>query len=107
MSIRTTNRGSGACARALEPFRNSSGSLHGNWVEYPKRYAVWSYGEHFPLYMWEKGIWYENKDKYSQTTTRHLQYARPSYDTIKLDTETMKQFVRFGVNKATFIRLTT
>ena len=45
---------------------------------------MYSYGEHFPIYVAEVGDngevhWYENDGKWSRSTTRHQQQARPSY----------------------------
>lgn len=40
-------------------------------------YAVFSYGEHFPIYAFRAGQWFRNKDKYSVTTSKHQSQARP------------------------------
>ena len=42
-------------------------------------YAVFSYGRHFPMYVYctKRGIWYGNSDQYSVTTTRHQNLCRP------------------------------
>lgn len=40
-------------------------------------YAVYSYGYHFPMYAWIKGVWFANKDKYSQSTSRQQSQMRP------------------------------
>lgn len=40
-------------------------------------YAVFSYGHHFPLYVYRNGTWYGNKDKYSPTTSKQAGQARP------------------------------
>ena len=54
----------------------------------PDLYVVYSYGEHFPIYVaviYEHGIvqWYRNEDKYSQSTSRHQSQARPLYVTME------------------------
>lgn len=61
------------------PFKNSNGQLFGRW-ETPLMYVVYSYGEHWPLYVWDGFDWFENEDKYSRTTTHHRGYARPYTD---------------------------
>lgn len=40
-------------------------------------YAVFSYSQTYPLYVYAKGVWYENSDKSTQTTERHRRDARP------------------------------
>lgn len=58
------------------PFKNSNGQLFGRW-ETPLMYVVYSYGTHWPLYVWTGFDWFENEDYYSRTTTRHRSNARP------------------------------
>jgi hypothetical protein len=68
-------------------------------------YVVYSYGYHFPMYIAEwlkdedssRATWYENIDKYSQSTTRQQSQLRPSSPTIKMDTETMRTLARYGI----------
>jgi hypothetical protein len=44
-------------------------------------YVVFSYGEHFPMFIAEttdgQTAWYENESGYSQTTAKHKTQARP------------------------------
>ena len=69
------------------------------------RYVVYSYGTHFPMYIWDEVTqrWYGNRDKYSITTTRHQRYACPGYsyhDDVPiqwLDTGKMIAIARYGV----------
>jgi hypothetical protein len=71
-----------------KPFKNSNGQLYGHWeaggVAYSDgggmRYVVYSYGKHWPLFVWddESQCWYGNSDKNSVTTTKHRTYANPS-----------------------------
>ena len=49
-------------------------------------YVVYSYGVHWPLYIAEvpedacgEITWYENVERFSQSTTRHASQARPHY----------------------------
>lgn len=43
-------------------------------------YAVYSYGEHFPIYFWDKetNSWFGNSGKHSRSTTRHQTDAYPA-----------------------------
>ena len=44
-----------------------------------KLYVVYSYGEHYPMFLFRKGWWYENKDGFSRSTGKHHSQARPHY----------------------------
>lgn len=76
----------------------------GHWAndevvgEVSELYVVYSYGTHFPMYIYDKqmGQWLGNKDKYSQSTTRHQSQTRPSNVEVWLDTDDMKLAVRNG-----------
>ena len=40
-------------------------------------YVVYSYGYHFPMYVYKRGEWYENSDKYSVSTSKQQTQLRP------------------------------
>lgn len=65
----------------MKEFDNKNSSCYGKRLEKAGLYAVYSYGEHWPLFVydWRVNQWYENVDKYSVTTTRHASHTRP-YD---------------------------
>ena len=42
-----------------------------------KIYIVYSYGEHYPMFLCRKGHWYENSDGSSRSTSRQRSQARP------------------------------
>ena len=67
-------------------------------------YIVYSYGEHFPMFIAEttadnKTHWYANQEKWSRSTTRHQSQAHPPYDiqTVPMNTEQMKLIARGGL----------
>lgn len=68
-------------------------------------YVVYSYGEHFPMYIAETDVetkttrWYGNTDRWSQSTSRHQSQARPPYEVqcIPMDTQRMKLIARGGL----------
>jgi hypothetical protein len=60
------------------------------------RYIVYSYGEHFPMYIHCKDVWFENEDKYSPTTSKHMSQARPTHNTILLSSEWMRKLASEG-----------
>ena len=62
-------------------------------------YVVYSYGEHFPMYIYDHHVhlWFGNYDKYSPTTSKHQTMARPDADEINmLSTEELSALVRLG-----------
>lgn len=71
----------------MEEFDNKNSSCYGRRLEKAGLYVVYSYGEHWPLFVydWRVNQWYENTDKYSatvkysNTTSRHASHSRP-YD---------------------------
>ena len=61
-------------------------------------YVVYSYGEHFPLFIYDHNsdTWLENSDGYSRTTSQHRSKAHPHCDTVKINTEQMEQVLNTG-----------
>lgn len=61
-------------------------------------YVVYSYGPHWPLFVYnaESGIWYENMDKRSGTTSRHRSQAHPQCETVLMGHEEIVEFVAMG-----------
>ena len=41
-------------------------------------YVVYSYGYHFPIFVYKSGHWYENQEKYSVTTSKQMSQLRPA-----------------------------
>ena len=56
-------------------------------------YVVYSYGFHFPMYAFnfKSRTWFVNKDKYSVTTSKHQNQAKPS-DVLTLESAKGGQF---------------
>ena len=69
--------------QARTAFTNHNGQLFGRW-ETPLLYAVYSYGEHWPLFVHDGFDWYENEERYSPTTSRHHGHTHPFRETIKV-----------------------
>ena len=77
--------------------------VHGNVL--PASFVVFSYGPHFPLFVYDNksGLWFENQDKYSATTTQHRTYAHPKDEygayvkTHKCSTERMMGVAKLGM----------
>lgn len=65
--------------QARTPFK-SHGAIYGRKCG-PYGYAVFSYGEHWPLFVWDGHAWFENTDRYSVTTSKHRGYTHPHVET--------------------------
>jgi hypothetical protein len=88
----------------LEEFQGSN--MLGKWLragggrEYEHEiYVVYSYGSHFPMYIYDakEQKWLGNSDKYSRSTTRQQQQARPSGQIdVWYNTDDMKDVIYYG-----------
>lgn len=73
---------------ARKPFRGSNMYAERRTASHGHSdiYVVYSYGVHWPLFVAEvpadacgEITWYENADRFSQSTSRHASQARPHY----------------------------
>ena len=110
--MRVSNNKARDFVNGLKEFEGSN--TFGKWIKWvtddktDEIYVVYSYGSHFPMYIYDKeqGKWIGNKDKYSRSTTRHQSQLRPSSVGLWLNTDEMKDVVWHGglvahtINKA-------
>lgn len=88
--------------KARTPFKNSNGQLYANWIGEPEsntgRYTVYSYGPHWPLFVYVPKVntWFENKEKYGPTTSKHRTFTHPHCETVLLTLEQIKLLDRLG-----------
>lgn len=107
--MRTSNKNAYSAVMAKEKFTASN--MFAEWIvrgEYvsgdatvegvKELYVVYSYGYHFPMWVWDDSIkeWIGNKDKYSRSTTRQQSQTRPNNIKTWLDTDEIKEVVRQG-----------
>lgn len=59
-------------------------------------YVVYSYGEHYPMFIYVDGQWFENEDNYSPTTSKHRTQAHPHEPTFPLSTQWMQVLAEQG-----------
>ena len=94
--LKLANRDVRDAVREREAFKNTNGTLFGKW-ETNTLDVGYSYGEHFPLFLWEGdftgGAWAINTDKYSVTTSRHFSQAHPQCETVGSDTATLRKYI--------------
>jgi len=95
---RIANKEAKAYVNRREVFETTNKTMYA--LQKPEgRYAVYSYGSHFPMYVYDAvaGQWFGNADKYSVTTSRHQSQARPDVDDIMwLDTDQMRHLAKRG-----------
>lgn len=91
-----TNKSSNCKARPLvnelKPFKGNN--VFAGWSG--SCYVVYSYGYHFPLFVWDdiRQVWLENSDRYSVTTTKHKNQMRPEGVTLTLaTTDELKEII--------------
>lgn len=105
--VKTTNSNMRPLVQARKEFVASN--VFGTW-ETDDVYVVYSYGKHFPMYVfcWEDfdegistprvGIWYGNTDKYSRSTTKHQTQARPQQVLANWhNTQILQDIIRYGI----------
>lgn len=84
-------------------FRNNNDTVYAKYEHHVGQdndlYVVYSYGVHFPMYIYDTSIeqWFGNGDKYSPTTGRHKSLAKPDVGNMTmLPTEEMSRLIRLG-----------
>ena len=79
-------------------FTENSGKLPDDPSTDDNLYIVYSYGWHFPMYIYcrQSDLWYGNSDKYSNSTSKHQSQARPQTVNHWLTTNGMKDLVKHG-----------
>lgn len=83
-------------------FKNSTGQLYAEWRDTRAgsfaRYVVYSYGRHWPLFVYVPKVdtWFETKDRYSVTTSHHRTYAHPQCQTVPLSLFWMRVLELYG-----------
>jgi hypothetical protein len=71
------NKNARPYVQAHKPFQGSN--THAMWHGASRRYVVYSYGIHWPLFIYDEaqGVWFENAEKYPQSTSRHHSQMHP------------------------------
>lgn len=93
-------------AKYRDEFEHPSvfGKWQNCWMAYPevvndrRVYVIYSYGHHFPMYVYdeESRQWLGNKSKYSRTTSTHQSKYRPSEVADWFDTAELKAILMYG-----------
>jgi hypothetical protein len=85
---------------AIKEFVNTNGTAWGQWLLGRNLYVVYSYGAHYPMYVYDQHIdrWYANTDYESNTTQRHKTQAKPrvTQPMTETDTYTLVRLIACG-----------
>lgn len=75
-----SNRQARSYVENKQEFITHNGTMYGTHDLAANTYTVYSYGDHFPMYVYDytAEMWVGNVDKYSPTTSKHQSAARPS-----------------------------
>lgn len=90
---------------ALKEFMGNN--LFAEWTADGERYVVYSYGPHWPLYVFDSitDQWYGNFSHFGRTTTKHFTQSRPTHitgaDLVPLHVDNMIQVVHGGITEIT------
>jgi hypothetical protein len=84
--MKISNRNARRYVQDCIPFKGNN--LYGE--KRGDKFVVFSYGSHHPLFLYKDGVWYENTEKRSVSTSRHRTQAHPHFTTVVCDTATMK-----------------
>lgn len=73
----------------------------------PPRYVVYSYGHHYPMYVYdyEACQWIGNESKSTQTTERHKSKFKPYSVAQWVDLHTLKSIAEYGLVNTTSHRM--
>jgi len=88
--MKTSNIQCRKLVQERKPFKGNNlfGEQDGNL------YVVYSYGHHWPLFVYSAcGIWYENANKRSVSTSKHRMQSNPLVNTIPMSVEALKTFI--------------
>lgn len=91
--IKTSNRKASTYVANLKEFTGSN--TFGVW-ENPDCYVVYSYGKHFPMYLYNKTLqeWFINEDKYSVSTSKQTTQLHPNVSCTVSTTTEIKKMIK-------------
>lgn len=95
--------------RKKEPFNftNVFATFREGTTERPPTYTVYSYGLHYPMYVYdyEACQWYGNETKSTPTTQRHKSRFKPYSVAQWVDTESLQHIATRGIVNTTARRM--
>jgi hypothetical protein len=97
--MKIANRDARQFVQKQHPFQGNNlfAQNHPNGENGPETwYAVYSYGDQWPLFIYANGTWFENEDRHSVTTSKHRTQTHPHCPTVLLSLEWMQRLARGG-----------
>ena len=89
---RVANSNARKYVQQRKPFQG--GNTYGACIE--DRYVVYSYGAHWPMFVYDDGRWFANSDRYGRTTSKHRTQLHPLTDCTLLPLSGMRDLVNYG-----------
>ena len=89
---RVANRDARKHVQQRKPFRGNN--TYGVCIE--DRYVVYSYGAHWPLFVYDNGRWFTNSGRCSCTTSKHRTQLHPLTDCTPLPLQGMCDLAGYG-----------
>jgi hypothetical protein len=103
-ALRIANKSARSMVQMRRPFEGSNLFARENFPQHGASvlYVVYSYGEHWPLYVAETDEnnntqWYTMADKYSQSTSRQQSQCNPMEDALPLTAGAMRRCAVEGI----------
>ena len=78
-------------------FTNTNDTVHSDFTS-PELYVVYSYGSHYPMYVYDNIArqWFGNETRSTPTTERHKTQARPDGDIRWVSTDYLRAMILAG-----------
>ena len=97
--LKISNREARECVEKRIEF--NANNIFARWTHSGRAYVVYSYGFHWPMYVFEDGRWYANTDKRSVTTSKHTNQTRPrGVGIIEFDHAMIESIISDGIAMA-------
>ena len=100
MSTVISNKDMRPYVQRMEEFVNANGTMFSTWAGEGenRRYVVYSYRTSWPVFVYSPHLdkWWENQDKVSTTTSRHLSQAHPHTVTEKISVHLLRLLADAG-----------
>ena len=89
---RVANSNARKYVQQRKPFQGSN--TFGTYID--GRYVVCSYGEHWPLFVYDDGRWFANSDRWGTTTSKHRSQLHPLTDCTSMSLSEMCDLADYG-----------
>ena len=89
---RVANRCARAYVQQRKPFRGNN--TFGTYID--GHYVVYSYGAHWPMFVYDNDRWFANSDRHGRTTSKHRGQLHPLTDCTPLPIAEMCDLAVYG-----------